>query len=189
MEELQSILEKINREGVEKAEAEAARIVDAAKKEAEALLRDAREAAAKEKAEAERESADSARRAEETIRQAARDIIISVRDSVTALLEKLLAKDVDLALSDDSTAAGLASEAVRELVGPGEISAGPKLVAALQAKLASNGDFTVVMDKDAGTGFRVRLDGGRVEHDFTGETIARELSKRLRPDLAKLLRD
>ena len=34
MEELQSILEKINREGVEKAEAEAARIVEAAKKEA-----------------------------------------------------------------------------------------------------------------------------------------------------------
>ena len=33
MEELQSILEKINREGVEKAEAEAKRIVDAAKAE------------------------------------------------------------------------------------------------------------------------------------------------------------
>ena len=70
MEELQSILEKINREGVEKAEAEAARIVGAAKKEAETLLSDAREAASKEKAEAERESADSARRAEEKIGRA-----------------------------------------------------------------------------------------------------------------------
>ena len=42
MEELQSILEKINREGVEKAEAEAKRIVDAAKAEADAIVRDAR---------------------------------------------------------------------------------------------------------------------------------------------------
>ena len=189
MEELQSILEKINREGVEKAEAEAARIVGAAKKEADALLRDAREAASKAKADAERDSADASRRAEETIRQAARDVVITVRDAVTAILEKLLAKDVDAALADDATAAGLAAEAIRELAGPGEISAGPRLADALKAQLASKGDFTVVMDKDAGTGFRVRLDGGRVEHDFTGEVVARELSKRLRPDLAKLLRD
>ena len=104
-------------------------------------------------------------------------------------LEKLLAKDVDAALADDATAAGLAAEAIRELAGPGEISAGPRLADALKAQLASKGDFTVVMDKDAGTGFRVRLDGGRVEHDFTGEAVARELAKRLRPDLARLLRD
>ncbi|MBQ3288801.1 MAG: hypothetical protein IJH50_05260 [Kiritimatiellae bacterium] len=67
MEELQSILEKINREGVEKAEAEAKRIVDAAKAEADAVLRDARDAAAKEKADAARESAAATSRADETI--------------------------------------------------------------------------------------------------------------------------
>ena len=41
MEDLQSILEKINREGVEKAEAEAARIVSAAKEKAAAIVREA----------------------------------------------------------------------------------------------------------------------------------------------------
>ena len=189
MEDLQSILEKINTDGVEKAEAEAERIVGVAKKEAEALLRDAGEKASKEKAEAERVSADAARRAEETIRQAARDVVISVRDSVTAILERLLAKDVDAALADGSTAADLAAGAIRELAGPGEISAGPKLAAALKAQLAANGNFTVVMDEDAGTGFSVRLDDGRVEHDFSADVIARELAKRLRPELAKLLRD
>ena len=50
MEDLQSILEKINREGVEKAEAEAARIVSAAKEKAAAIVREANEAAAKAKA-------------------------------------------------------------------------------------------------------------------------------------------
>ena len=43
------------------------------------------------------------------------------------------------------------------------------------------------MDDALGTGFSVKTDGGRVEHAFTGDVIAEELAKRLRPDLAKLL--
>jgi len=34
----------------------------------------------------------------------------------------------------------------------------------------------------------VKLDGGRVEHAFTAAAITDELAKRLRPDLAKLLK-
>ena len=45
MEDIQSLLEKINREGVEKAEAEAKRIVDAAKAKADKILSEARECA------------------------------------------------------------------------------------------------------------------------------------------------
>ena len=48
MEDLQSLLEKINRDGVEKADAEAKRIVDAAKARADAIVKEAREAAASE---------------------------------------------------------------------------------------------------------------------------------------------
>jgi hypothetical protein len=33
----------------------------------------------------------------------------------------------------------------------------------------------------------VRIDGGRIEHAFTAEVIAAEISKRLRADLAKLI--
>ena len=58
MEDLQSLLEKINRDGVEKADAEAKRIVDAAKARADAIVKEAREAAAKEKADAEKAAAD-----------------------------------------------------------------------------------------------------------------------------------
>ena len=188
MEELQSILEKINREGVEKAEAEARRIIDAAKAEADAIVRNARDAAAKEKEDAARESAAAAGRAEETIRQAARDVVIGIRDSVTALLNGILSKDVDLALADEATAVGLAASAIRDLTGPGEIAAGPKLAAALKAQLAACGSFTVVTDEALGAGFSVRLDGGRVEHAFTGEVIAAELAKRLRPELARLIK-
>ena len=188
MEDLQSLLEKINRDGVEKAQAEATRILDAAKAEAAALRKSAREEADRIKAEGEKAAADYAARAAETVGQGARDTVLKIQTAVTTLLEKLLAQGVDRALGNDETVAELVTEAVKGLVGPGEIACGPKLAAALKARLASLGAFKVVLDETMDTGFSVKTDGGRVEHAFTGETIAAELAKRLRPDLAKLVK-
>ena len=188
MEDLQSLLEKINRDGVEKAEAEAKRIIDEAKAKAEALLRNAREEADQAKAEADKAAEDYAKRAAETIRQSARDTIISVQDAITKMLEKLLAQDVDAALANPQTAAGLAAGAVEDLTRTTEVLANSKLVAALKAQLADKKNVTVVTDETIGSGFTVKVDGGRVEHSFTGEVISAELAKRLRPDLAALMK-
>lgn len=187
-EELQSLIEKINRDGVEKASAEAARIVSAAKDQATAIISAAKDEAAKASAAAEAEAKASAERAKETLRQAARDAVISVEAAVTSMLERLLAANVDAALSDPATAAALAGEAVREIVSAGEIHTGTKIAEALRSQLAAKADFTVIMDETIGSGFTVKLDGGRVEHDFTGATVASELAKRLRPDLAALMK-
>ena len=187
MEDLQSLLEKINRDGVEKAEAEAKKIVDAAKAKADEIVAAAKAAAAKDKAEADKAADDYAERGKETLRQAARDVVLGIKDAVTALLEQLLAKDVDKALADEQTVAGIVAETLKGLAGPGEISCNAKLAAALKAQLATLDSFTVVADDTLGTGFTVKTDGGRVEHAFTAEVIAAELAKRLRPDLAKLV--
>jgi V/A-type H+-transporting ATPase subunit E len=187
-EELQSLIEKINRDGVEKATAEAERIVLAAKEQAAAIVKAAKDEATRHAAAAEADAKASAERAQETLRQAARDAVISVEGSVTRLLENILASNVDAALSDPATAATIAGEAVRDVVASGEISAAPKIAGALKAQLAAKANLTVVMDETHGTGFSVKLDGGRVEHDFTGATVAAELAKKLRPDLAALLR-
>ena len=186
MEDLQSLLEKINRDGVEKADAEAQKIIEEAKAKADAIVKEALAAAAKSKDESEKASAAYADRAAETIRQAARDITIGVKDALTALLEKLLAKDIDAALG--ASAAQIVSDAIKGMTGPGVITCGPKLAAALKAQLAANANFTVVIDETIGTGFTVKTDGGRVEHDFTAETISAELARRLRPDLAALVK-
>ena len=187
-EDLQSLLEKINREGVEKARAEADKIVADAKAKAAEIVKAANAEAAKAKADAEKSAADSAARAAETIRQAARDTVLKVEASVTALLEKLLAKDVDAALANESCVAALVTDAVKGLTGSAEVAAKAKLAAALKAQLATQKNVTVVTDETLGTGFSVKLDGGRVEHAFTGDVIAEELAKRLRPELAKLLK-
>ena len=186
-EELQSLIEKINRDGVEKANAEAERIVSAAKEQAAALLKSAKDEAAKQAADAAKKADESAAHAQETMKQAARDAIKSVQDAVQKALEKLLTADVEAALADPATATAVVGDAVRELVGTGEVTAGPKIASALKAQLAAQPNFTVVLDETLGAGFTVKLDGGRVEYDFTAATIAAELSKRLRPDLAKLM--
>ena len=186
-EELQSLTEKINRDGVEKANAEAERIVAEAREQAAMIVKTAKDEAAKSAKAAKDESELSAERAKETLRQAARDAIISVEGAVTRLLEKILAANVDDALSNPATAADIAGDAVKTLVGTGEIIAGPKIAAALKAELTSKQNFTVVMDETLGSGFKVKMEGGRVEHDFTGATVAAELAKRLRPDLAALM--
>ena len=177
-EELQQLLEKIQRDGVDKANAEAKAIVDRAKEEA---------AAATAKAEADAKA--FAERANTTIKQAARDTVLSVEAAVTRMLERVLAQDVNAALADEKTLAALVADAVKAVAGEAEVSlASDRLVAALKAQLAARGTVQVTLDEALGTGFSVKLDGGRVEHAFTGDVIAAELARRLRPDLAKLVK-
>lgn len=188
MEDLQSLLEKINREGVEKAEATAKKIIADAEAKAAKIVADAKEECARAMADAEKAAADYQVRAAETIGQAARDTVLKVQSSVTALLEKVLLKDVEKALADEATVGALVAEAVKGVAGAAEVALPAKLVPALRAQLAAQGNVTVVTDDTFGTGFSVTFDGGRVESAFTPDVIAAELAKRLRPDLAALLK-
>ena len=190
-EELQQLLEKIQRDGVDKANAEAAAIVAKAKAEAEALVKKAQEDAAAAEAKGKADAEAYAARARETIAQAARDTVLKVKDDVTKLLTKLLAQDVTSALV--SEAVPIAAAAVKELVSgsaTAEVAASAKLVEALRAQLAAQaqGGVKVVADEMTGAGFTVKLDSGRVEHDFTDAAIAGALAQRLRADLAALLK-
>ena len=188
MEDLQSILERINRDGIEKANADAAKIIAEAKAEAEALIKAAKAESELAKTEAEKAAADYTERAKVTITQAARDTILKVENSVTEMLTKLLAEKVNAALADEAVVSELVAKAIATLEGPGEIAVAEKLAKALAAKLAEKPNFTIVTDSFSGSGFTVKTDGGRIEHSFTGETIAAELARRLRPDLAALLK-
>ena len=190
-EELQQLLEKIQRDGVDKANAEAAAIVAKAKEEADALVKKAQEDADAAEAKGKADAEAYAERAKETISQAARDTVLKVKQDVMELLKKLLLQNVTAALATE--AVPLAAAAVRELVtgsATAEIAAAPKLVDALRAQLAAQaqGGVKVVSDETTGAGFTVRLDNGRVEHDFTDAAISEALAQRLRADLAALLK-
>ena len=190
-EELQQLLEKIQRDGVDKANAEAKAIVDKANAEAKAIVDRAKEEAAAATAKAEADAKAFAERANTTIKQAARDTVLEVKDGVSKFFEGLLAQDVKAALADSATA--LAADAVKTLAAgssDAQVAADAKLADALRAQFAASAakGVTIVTDESVGTGFSVRLDGGRVEHDFSEKAITAALAKRLRPDLAKIVK-
>ena len=186
-EDLQSLLEKINRDGIEKARAEAEAIISKAKAEAAGIVENAKKEAASSIATAREEAKTFEERARETISQAGRDTLISVENAVTAMLEKLLRASADKTLLDGAAAAEVLRKAIVDFASGGEISSAPAVAAALAAEAAKAGGFTVSPDESLRSGFTVKTDGGRVEHSFTGETLAEELSRRLRPELAKLV--
>ncbi len=191
--DLQQLLEKIQRDGVDKAKTEADKILEAAHAQAKALTASARAEATKITSDARVEAEAFEHRAEETVRQSARDTLLNVEKAVTALFVNLLLKDVNTALNSTELVSGLAVEAVRAYLSgksPVEIAAAAPLADALRVKLAAeaaNG-VTVVTDDTTGAGFRVRLANGRVEHAFTGAAVAEALAKNLRPRLAALMK-
>jgi V/A-type H+-transporting ATPase subunit E len=188
--ELQNLLDKIQREGVDKAKADAAEITAQAKSEAAEIIKTAKDEASQEMARAKAEQEAYAQRASETIRQAARDTILEVENAIRTLLENLLTKNVNEVMSSPEAVKPLILEAINTLASgnEAEISANEKLVDALRSDLANMKNIKVVMDELTGNGFSIKLNGGRVEHDFTSETIASALAKRLRPALAKLVK-
>jgi len=191
--DLQQLLEKIQRDGVDKAKSDADKLVSEAQAQARKIVEAAHAEAAKIKADARQEAEAFERRAEETVRQSARDTVLNVEKAVTALFGGLLLKDVNAALSSAELTAELAAEAVRAYIGEKggvEVAAAAKLADALRAKLAAEAasGVTVVTDDTTGAGFRLRLAGGRVEHAFTGAAVADALAKQLRPRLAALIK-
>ena len=191
--DLQQLLEKINTDGVEKAKTEATKIIDQANLQAKSILAAATHEAEQMAAHAKQEAAAFEHRAEETIRQSARDTVLNVEKSVTAMLTALLLKDVNITMDAPELVAQLVAEAVRAYIqekGGMDIVASAKLVDVIRAKLASEAvkGVTVVSDDHTCAGFKVRLENGRIEHDFSGAAVADALAKNLRPKLAALLK-
>lgn len=190
-EDLQSLLEKIRQEGVEKAEAEAAQIVAKATAQAAQIVKAAKEEAAQTVKNAAQTAENYEKNAKETLKQAARDTVLEVQGAIGRKLENLLAKNVETALADPASAATFALAAVMSIGtgGDTEIAANKKIAAALKAQISAQAakGVKILTDETIESGFSVRLDGGRVEHDFSGKAAAAALAKRLRPDLAALL--
>ena len=191
MENLDALLNKIRSEGVDAAKVEADAILAKAKADAEAMISSAKKEADATIATAKAEAERAAQGAEATIRQAARDVLLKLGQDITALLERTLGGAVDDALKAGPLVEKLVADAVTAYIKDGavEVATAPDVVKALKAKLAAQQDVTVVTDAQMGTGFRVKLAGGRVEHDFTGASVTEALAALLRPQLAELLKD
>lgn len=199
-EELQSLLDKIQRDGVEKAESEATRITTAATDEAAEIVAAAEKKAQAIVAQAKTDGEAFAVRGRQSLDQAARDVILSLRDSINATLATLVRKETAEALKNGALVKILeqvvaaycddtAGNTPVELLLPADLQDRirnhffTKLDESVRSGLEIKADSSVL------AGFRVSLTDEQVEHDFTDSAIAEAMCKILRPRLAETVKE
>lgn len=197
--DLQGLIDRIRKEGVDKAESEAGEIVAEARRVAGGILRQAEGEARTLRERARAEAAAFEEQGRQTLVKTARDLILAVQQAVERSLAALVQRRVEEAMGP---------ELMRELIG--------KVVAAYLEKAGDSGGVDLLISPedqprvveyflgtfrsaiDAGLevradravrkGFVVALDGGNVRHDFTAEAIADAMAGMVRPRLAEILR-
>ena len=100
-EELQSLLDKINADGIQKAEAEAAKIIADAKAEAAKIIADAKAESSAVRADAESEAEAFRQRAVSAANHAARDITLQLRTDLASRLNAAVSAAAGAALTPD----------------------------------------------------------------------------------------
>jgi V/A-type H+-transporting ATPase subunit E len=198
-EELQDLLDRIQKDGVGKAEERAAEIVSAAETKAKNILKKAQADADASHEKAQQDAATLISRSEKALEQSARDVILSVGSAVTSILEQIVASQVTDALTPDvlkkllATAVGsyFSSKEQGENL---QVSLNPDDEAALrdffmsELKTAAGHGLEIHGDNGVIKGFKLSLVNGAAHHDFTREAIAESLCQLLRPHLADIVR-
>ncbi len=196
--QLQELVEKIRKDGVDAAEAKAAEIVNAAQAKAAAILSEAR---------AEAESIEKTARADAdrlekaaiaSIKQSGRNILISFRDGVVSELSALVASATGSAMSGDSlkellpTAvkawiANSGSSDIAVMLSPSDLG---KLEATFKAALKGEIEKGLVIggDDSLSGGFRIGMKDGSSYYDFSAEAVASLFSAYLNPRVAEILK-
>ena len=197
--DLQALLNRLQAEGVQRAEQEKARIVAEARKEAEALLQAARAEAAALTAAAKTESAKLQRAAEDNIRQAARDVQIALHKELDAQLTRLLHAAVGEAMRPAQLADLLRVMVERYSAGGGavtrvEVLVPPELLKELESRLkgtlGKHFHDGLVLRPVPGLrhGIKVAFNGQSVCHDLSPDAIVELLGAYLNPRVLALLR-
>jgi V/A-type H+-transporting ATPase subunit E len=198
-EELQSLLEKIQKDGVDKAEVEAKDIVSSAQAKAKDIIADAKKEAEALLKKAEVDGTSFQTRGEKALQQAARDVILSVADAVNSTLEALVKGEVSKAM-DDTSVAQMVLEVVKAYANNKsadtriEVLLNDKQKKAitdyLNAKCADamKKGLEIKSDNTVVSGFRVSMPDANVEHDFSEAAITEALCQLLRPQLQEIVK-
>ena len=196
--QLQELIDKIKKDGVASAEAEAAKIVEASEKKAESIIADAQEKAAEiiKNAKAETERMEKA--SEEAIVQAGRNMLLSFKDSLVNELDGLVKSETEKAESKD-VLAKLIPETVKawsKNADTSELSVllSEKDLKALEAGLTSElkaeiaKGLEIKPDKTLSAGFRIGVKNGAAFYDYSAESLAEMFAAYLNPKVAALLK-
>jgi V/A-type H+/Na+-transporting ATPase subunit E len=198
-EDLQSLLDRIRSEGVERAEAEAARIIQKAEERAAGIVAAARDEAASLRRSAEADATASLERGTVALEQAGRDFLLSLRLSIEAVLRETLREGVAVALTpgvmadiltrlaDAYAAHDMNESRVDVLLSREDRDAVGAIVMEKYRDLVGQG-LALRPDERVDAGFKVSFAEDNLYHDFTAEALAEALAPVLKPTLNEIVR-
>jgi V/A-type H+-transporting ATPase subunit E len=195
--QVQELIDKIKKDGIETASEEAARI----KLEAQTEARQIVEAAKKEADEIISRGKQDAERSEKAgiaaLQQASRNLILAFKDEIQALLDKLIGEHVSANYGDDVLKAAL-PELLKAWSAKGEDNLAVILPESELSKIQAffNEKLTEELKKGVElkssrkltSGFHISNKEGSVYYDFSAESVAELLSAYLNPKLADILK-
>ena len=197
--QLQELIDKIKKDGVASAEAEAKKIVEAAEKRAEGIVADAQNKAADIVKNAKAETARMEKASEEAITQAGRNMLLSFKESLIKELDGLIQADVACAESKE-VMAKLVPETVKAWAKNSDASELSVLlsekdlkdlekVLTTELKNEVAKGLEIKPDKTLSAGFRIGVKNGAAYYDYSAESLADMFGAYLNPRVAALMKD
>ncbi len=199
-EELQSLLERIQKDGIDKANDEAGKILADAEERASEIVKEAETRAAAALKKAEEDGQSFAERGKASLQQAARDVILSVGESINGTIKALVGYEVAQAMTTESLQQMLAKvvdsycnnttgESRIDILVPEDLQ--KEIADFFLSKFADAIKNGVEIKSGTGlnTGFSVSVVDQNVQHDFSGDAISDALCQLLRPYLAEIVKN
>jgi len=191
---LDSLLEKIKKDGIEEAEREKEKIIAEAKANANSIIEKAKKEAEKIIENANTESEKLYKNAESSIKQAARDTILSTREKIMELFGKTLQREISSSLKPDLISSiiikivesWVKDQSIDVIVSQDEAKKIRDLVT-LKIKKDLKNTVTIKPDPTITAGFKIGIKGENLYYDFTDETLAEILKNYLTPTVRELL--
>ena len=191
-EDLQALMERIQKDAVDKAELEATSIISKAKEKAAEIVKAAEEEAKAKLEQADKDAVAFTERSERSLEQSARDLLLSVGKNLEKMILDLLSLQIEKSL-DETTVKNMLLTIAKSYSSNIDVefseADATKLSSFVMGEFAKQLKAGVKVESDKGVkfGFRVKLEGGKVSHEFTEQAMAESLSALLRPQLAKIV--
>ncbi len=199
-EELQGLLDRIQKDALDKIAKEREAVVSSAKKESDALLAQAKQQAEDIVKKAKAEADAELQKSEAAMRQALRDILISLKTELLERLRRILKESVGTAMTAELMS-GIIRQMVTAYISSGRTPDGVEallsakdletmrssLMASLAADIKVKPEFSLASDINAG--IKIGFKGDDVFLDFSDDAIADLICSYLSPKLVAILKE
>lgn len=196
--QLQELVNRIKKDGVETAEAKAAEIIKNAEQKAASIISTARAEADALSKKADSEAARSEKAAVSAIQQAGRNLLISFRDGISAELDAVVRTETSKAYNADvlkdlipavvkSWISGKGQDDIALILSPSDAKKlESEFGAALKNEIAKG--LEIRSDSLISGGFRIGTRDGASYYDFSAEAVAELFSAYLNPKVAGIMK-